>query len=321
MGTGSCEKIEKLGGGDISNFVYTISMNDCRENKALRFEPINRNQVVLAPLDVEKLIPANHPARNLWEFLGRLDLGQFSKDCKSLEGHPGRNAWEPRLRIAVWLYAYSRGISSARQIERECEYEPGLRWLTGLEVINHHTLSDFRVQHGQALQHLFEQVLGILTMEKLITLERVTVDGTKVRACVNKKSFRRADKIREHIRLARNHLRHLQEQETREEAELKESARERKATERLQRLESALTEVEQLQAKKKYEKKKPCQASTTDPDARFMRTSDHGSAPGYNIQLTTDAQNKLIADVEASKEPSDCHALLPALDRMKERCH
>jgi hypothetical protein len=138
---------------------------------------------------------------------------------------------------------------------------------------------------------------------------------------VNKKSFRRADKIREHIRLARNHLRHLQEQETREEAELKESARERKATERLQRLESALTEVEQLQAKKKYEKKKPCQASTTDPDARFMRTSDHGSAPGYNIQLTTDAQNKLIADVEASKEPSDCHALLPALDRMKERCH
>jgi transposase len=131
-------------------------MIDSKENKPLRFEPINRNQVVLAPLNVEKLIPANHPARNLWEFLGRLDLSQFSKDCKSLEGHAGRNAWEPRLLIAVWLYAYSRGISSARQIERECEYEPGLRWLTGLEVINHHTLSDFRVQHGQALQNLFE---------------------------------------------------------------------------------------------------------------------------------------------------------------------
>ncbi len=50
------------------------------------------------------------------------------------------------------------------------------------EVINHHTLSDFRVEHGEALQNLFVQVLGGLSMEKLITLERVTVDGTKVRA-------------------------------------------------------------------------------------------------------------------------------------------
>jgi transposase len=74
--------------------------------------------VVLAPLDVEKLIPLNHPAGNLWEFLGRLDLSQFSKDIKSVEGSAGRNAWEPRLLIAIWLYAYSRGISSARQIER-----------------------------------------------------------------------------------------------------------------------------------------------------------------------------------------------------------
>jgi hypothetical protein len=150
----------------------------------------------------------------------------------------------------------------------------------------------------------------------------VTVDGTKVRACVNKKSFRRADKIRDHMRLARNHLKHLQEQETREEkGGRKESALQRAATERLQRLESALAEVEQLQANKKYEKEKPCQASTTDPDARFMRTSDHGLAPGYNVQLTADAQNKLIVDVEVSQEPSDSHALLPALDRMKSRCH
>lgn len=295
-------------------------MNECTEKDSPRFEAINRNQVVLTPLDVEKLIPLNHAARNLWEFLGRLDLSQFSADIKSVEGGAGRSAWDPRLLIAVWLYAYSRGISSAREIERESEYEPGLRWLAGLKVINHHTLSDFRVKHGEALQELFVQVLGILTMEKLITLERVTVDGTKVRACANKKTFRRADKIREHMRLARKHLKHLQEQEAEQDKRgREEAARERGARERVQRLESALKEVERLQEGKKCNKEKPCQASSTDADAHFMRTSDHGVAPGYNIQLTTDAQHKLIVDVAVSTESTDSHELLPALDRMKEK--
>ena len=153
-----------------------------------RFEPIDRRQVVLEPLDIEQLIPPDHAARNVWELLGRMDLSRFSGEIKSVHGHAGRNAWEPRLLIAMWIYAYSRGISSAREIERQCAYEPAFRWLTGLKTVNHHTLSDFRVEHGAALQDLFAQVLGLLAMEKLITLERVTVDGTKIRACVNKKA-------------------------------------------------------------------------------------------------------------------------------------
>lgn len=42
----------------------------------------------------------------------------------------------------MWICAYSRGISSAREIERQCAYEPGLQWLTGLQPVIHHTLSD-----------------------------------------------------------------------------------------------------------------------------------------------------------------------------------
>jgi transposase len=111
-----------------------------------RFEAINRQQLVLRPVDIEELIEPHHPARNIWEFLGQLDLSPFAAELKSVEGHAGRSAWEPRLLISMWLYAYSRGISSAREIERQSQYEPGLQWLTGLQVVNHHTLSDFRVQ-------------------------------------------------------------------------------------------------------------------------------------------------------------------------------
>ena len=289
-----------------------------KDETHVRYEPIDRRQIVLEPLDVEQLIPEDHPARSIWKLVGRLDLTRFSEGIKSVEGHAGRNVWAPQLLIAMWIYAYSRGISSAREIERQCGYEPALRWLTGLQIVNHHTLSDFRVQHGEALQNLFVQVLGMLTMEKLVTLERVTVDGTKVRACVNKKTFSRAGKIREHLQVARQHVEQLQREEAEQEQRARGwSARRRAARERVERLESALVEVERLQAEKKWYREKPCQASTADADAQFMRTSDHGLAPAYNVQLATDARNKLIVDVAVSKQPSDSFHLLPALDRIE----
>jgi hypothetical protein len=80
----------------------------------------------------------------------------------------------PAVTIVDLIYSYARGVSSARQISREMEHEPGLQWLAGMEVVNHHTLSDFRVVHGSALQNLMEQVLGVLFSEGLVGLERVT---------------------------------------------------------------------------------------------------------------------------------------------------
>ncbi|MDQ2777683.1 MAG: IS1182 family transposase [Acidobacteriota bacterium] len=280
---------------------------------------MDRRQIVLEQVDVEQMVAADHPARNIWILLERLNLTGFDGDVKAVEGHAGRNLWEPRLLIAIWLYAYSRGISSARQIERECAYEPGLRWLTGLKAVNHHTLSDFRVRHGQALQDLFTQVLAMLSMEKLIMLERVTVDGTKVRAAVSKKTFSRAGKIREHLKVARAHIETLQQEEAEQSQRGRAAAARRRAgQDRVERLEQAWAEVERLQSEKKWDRDKPCQASTTDADAQFMRMSDHGLAPAYNVQVAVDAEHKLIVDIDVSKQPSDAQHLLPALDRIKQ---
>ncbi len=227
-----------------------------------RFEPIDRRQVALEPLDVEQLIADNHPARSIWSILGRLNLGRFCGAVKAVEGHAGRNLWEPRLLIAMWIYAYSRGISSAREMERLCGHEPGFRWLTGLKVVNHHSLSDFRVAHGEALQ------------KEEAEQERRTRSAT---------------------------------------------ARRRAGRERVERLETALAEVERLQSEKKNEREKPCQPSVSDADAQFMWTSDHGLAPAYNVQLVTDSAHKLVVDVAVSKQPSDAYHLLPALDRVREQ--
>lgn len=286
---------------------------------AKRFEQIDRAQTVLETVDVEALIPDTHRARLVWNLIEKMDFSRFEADFKALEHRAGRDPWPPCLLIAIWIYSYSRGLSSAREIERQCRYEPGLRWLTGLRVVNHHTLSDFRVRQGEALQQLFVDVLGMLTLKKLITLERVTVDGTKIRACVNKKSFSRESKIRDHLAAARQHLEQLQQQERDGEKSGRAAAVKRAARERVDRLASALEEIERLQADRRQGPRKPGQVSTTDADAQFMRTGDHGLAPCYNVQLTTDSKHTLIVGVEVSRQPSDAAHLVPAMDLVKQQ--
>ena len=287
---------------------------------APRYIAINRNQQVLQPLDVDRLIDEDHAARKIWRVVEQLDLSRFESETLAVEGAAGRPSHSPQVLVSVWLYAYSKGLHSAREIARQMEHEPGLEWLTGLRPINHHTLSDFRVGYGQALQELFEQVLAMLTMKGLLTLERVAVDGTKIRADVNKKSFRRYGKIEAHLEMARRHLRELAKQEREEQTTKREAAaRQRAAREQEQRLEEALAEIERLRAAKKNDKRKEPQASSTDPDASFMRMHDGGVAPSYNVQITADAAHGLIADVEVVNDPQDGQQIAPAMDRLIER--
>ena len=183
---------------------------------------------------MEALIGEEHVARTLWRFLGTVDLSRFSESPKAVVGHAGRPGWEPRLLIAVWLYGLMRGVSSARELARETGYEPGLQWLTGLQEINHHSLSDLRVDHGAALDELFAQVLGVLHRHELITLERVTQDGTKVRANVDKSTMRKRDVLAQHLELARKHVAEMNQQAAEQEqvTQRQKAARQRAAREK-----------------------------------------------------------------------------------------
>jgi transposase len=144
---------------------------------AARVMRVDRRQIIWEMLDVERLIEDDHPARAIWELVGRLDLVGFIATIGWLKGGAGRPAYDPHLLISLWVYAYSRGIGSAREVARRCEHDPAFRWLTGLMVVNHHTLSDFRLAHRAALDELFTQVLGLLSAEGLIELRTVTHDG------------------------------------------------------------------------------------------------------------------------------------------------
>jgi transposase len=273
---------------------------------------INRQQNVMHHIDIEQLIDAQHPARLLWDVSEKLDLSAFHAGIKSKRGQAGRPTFDPRLLITIWLYAYKRGIGSAREIERMCDYDPGVQWLTGLTRINHHSLSDFRIEHDEALKKLFEQVLGMLLLKRMITLETVTQDGTKILARVRNNSFRREGRIREHLQAVRHHIEQLGDPK----AGPSRSAQRRALLEREQNLAKALEEIGKLQAEAGKEKEP--QVSQTDPQARFMRTRSNGFVPAYNVQITTDAAHGLIVDVETTNEQNDAQQLMPAMQRVKE---
>ena len=272
-------------------------------------------------VDVELLIGEDHSARSIWELVGRLDLGLYHAEIASVEGCAGREHTDPQLLISLWVYAYSRGISSAREMARQCEYEPGFQWLCALEPISHRTLSGFRSDHKAALDDLFVQVLGMLSAEGLITMERVTLDGTKIKANAGGNTFRRKEKIAAHLKLAREQVRLMAEQSEQEEqiAKRQDSARRRAARQRVSRLEAALGEVERLQRERKEDRGRlVARASSTDPEAHVMRNGEGGTVPSYNVQLVTDTQHGLIVNVEATTDAIDYRQLEPALNRCSQ---
>ena len=288
------------------------------ESGEKKLRHIDRTQINLVQLDVESLIDEDHAARGIWEATERLDLKHFEAEIRSVEGAAGRCAWPPQLLVAIWLYGYSRGITSARELERQMAYEPGLMWLTGLQQVNHHTLSDFRVNHWEALTKLFSELLMVLTGAGLVTMRLVAHDGTKIRAQAGVDSQRREETVRQKL----EQMRTLVEQDPQAEgggSKREQAARERARREREQRAQAALQELEQIQLRLKQEDHKArARVSVTDPEARRMKHGDNAILPSYNAQISTDADSGVIVGVGLNQSPADAHLLLPAIDEIQK---
>jgi len=220
--------------------------------------------------------------------------------------------------ISLWIYAYSRGIGSAREISRRLQYDPAFQWLAGLEVINHHSLSDFRVAYDPELRELFTDTLGVMSAEGLVSLERVMHDGSKVRAMAGADSFRREETLRKHLEAARQQVQAMGDPCT-DESVRQRAARQRAARERKQRLELALEELAKIrQTKSDPKDRESARVSLTDPTSQIMKEGTGGYGPNYNVQISTDANNKIIVGAGVSQNSSDSGELMPAVERIEQ---
>jgi len=280
---------------------------------------VNRQQMSWRAVDVERLVSEDHPARAIWTLIGRLDLSPFYRAIESSVEEGGRPAFDPQLLISLWVYAYSQGIGSAREVARRCEYDPAFQWLTGLMEVNYHTLADFRVEKQEELDELFTQVLAALSKEGVITLEQVTQDGTKIKALASRRSYHQEETIREHLEQARQRVEAMGDPRNDEGSPKAKQAQARARRQQQERLESALEELQKLQTRKAGEKAREVRVSTSDPQARVMKQSDKSFALSYNAQISTDAAHGLIVGVAVTAEANDCEQLLPAVNRLEQR--
>lgn len=274
-------------------------------NKEPLIRYVDRRQMSWRAVDVERLIEEEHLARAIWELVGQLDLSSFYARIASSAVEGGRPAFDPRLLISLWVYAYSQGIGSAREVARRCEYDPAFQWLTGLLEVNDHTLADFRVEKQEELDELFTQVLATLSKEGLITLKQVMQDGTKIRALASGRSFQQEEAIREHLERAQQHVKEMGDPRNEDLSPRVREARLRTRQQRQRRLEKALEEAQNLRQQKPGSVKNTNKVSITDPEARFMKQPDGGLAPSYNVQISSDAAYGIIVGVEVTRQAND----------------
>jgi transposase len=284
-----------------------------------RLKPINRAQKSWEEVDLEQLIDEHHPARAIWDLVQRMNLEGFLRTNKSVAGVAGADRIDPRLLVSVWVYGYSLGIGEARELDRRMCQEPGLRWLSAGQAISYGTLARFRVEHGEAVQGVFAQVLGVLSQAGLVKLERVTLDGTKIEAVAGSHSFRREGTLTEHLRQARQVVEELSTEAGAAEAKTRrQAAQQRAARERAARLPQAFQQLEEIRKGKHGEaEKQQARVSESEPEARLMKHGDGGFEPSYNAQLLTDVEHKIVVDVELTQQAGDQQQLQPALERLR----
>jgi transposase len=292
-----------------------------------RLETANRQQIGMRLASLDEMLAEDHRARIIWEMVEGYDLSAFYEAIDAVEGEAGRPAIDPRLLVAVWLYATTEGVGSARAVERMCQDHIGYQWLLGGVSVNYHTLADFRVEHGDWLDQLLTHSVAAMMKEGLVDLERTAQDGVRIRASAGASSFRRKETLEECLQKAEKRVQQLKDDCQRGENEIvtkgQSAARERHARERVERVKQALKEVEKVEAKKAKNrelkrKNRPARASSSDPEARVTKMPDGGFRPAYNGQLNVDMDSRMIVGVDLSNE-ADAHLMDPMIDQTQVR--
>jgi transposase len=295
---------------------------DASTDAVPRMKSPDRTRVDPHPKQIDALIPPNHKARLVWELLQQLDLSPLYAGIKAVENHAGRPVIDPRILVALWLYATEEGISSARELARRCTDCDPYKWICGSVEVSYHTLSDFRTAHPQWLKDQVVAHIAALRAEGLASLKTTGQDGMRVRASAGNDSFKRQATLQQLLQEAEQQW-DLLEKEFQQETQRpprRQAAQERSAQEKIERLKQALEEVQQVAEAREKRKKgdgASARASSTDPEARRMKMGDGGTRPAYNVQFATDLNSLVIVGADVINAGSDAGQMEPMRQQME----
>jgi transposase len=290
----------------------------------------DRAQLRWDMVDLDSQLSDDHRARLVWAFVEDLDLSEFYDRIKARDAVAGRPATDPRVVLAVWLYATLEGIGSARAIDRLCQQHAAYRWLCGGAPINHDLLAGFRRENAALLDRLLTQSVTGLIAEKLITLEELAIDGTKVRAHAGRGSMCKGKRLESIEKAVAERVAELKSELDTDPAEPERRRKKRAlqaAEARAQRVKQAQQKLTALvQEKAERAKTHPTEeaakgepkVSVSDPEARVMRLPDGAAAPAWNVQVAT--ANGFIVEIDPTDRRQDSGLAPGLVEKVAERC-
>lgn len=281
-----------------------------------------RNQVEMVVTDLDGLIPEDHQVRIVWAFVEEQDLSCLYDGIAARGSTPGRPVIDPRILMALWLNATLDGVGSARELDRRCTEEIGYKWICGGVSVNYHSLSDFRVAHGDVLDELLTHNVAALRAEALVDLNRVAQDGMRVRASAGAASYRRTPTLEQCLEEAKTQVERLRrelEESPGTGTKRERAARKRATRERLERVTRALERSKELKAKKPQKDKEKVRVSTTDPEVPVMKMGDGGFRPAANIEFATDTASQVITGVDVTNRGTDQGEMAPMVEQHHDR--
>ena len=288
-------------------------MNTKNSSATARVDRPHRLQVEMQFFSLDQLLPVDHRARVVWTFVESLDLEPLYEKIEVSASTAGRSAIAPEVMVALWLQATLDGIGSARELDRRCKTDIPYLWIQGNVSVNYHTLSDFRVDHGEFLERLLVDTVASLIDRDLVPLETIAQDGMRVRAGAGSSSFRRKPSLQRLQQEAQEHVDRLKneaenEGQRRQGDARRRAAAERAARQRKERIDEALRQHEKLSEQREKRKKgdgEKTRVSTTDPDARKMKMANGGYNPAFNVQFASDGDSRVIVGVDVTNAGTD----------------
>ena len=272
-------------------------------------EGLGRGQVSLFPARLDDYVADDNPVRAVDAFVDGLDLAKlgFSDTAPLATGRPGYN---PATMLRIYIYAYLNRIPSSRRIERECQRNVELMWLTGRLAPDHKTIADFRKDNGQPIREVCRAFVLLCRQLDLLTEASVAIDGSKFKAVnARDKNFTEAKMKRRLERIDESITRYMEQLVTadRQIAGGNDAVPAAKITRLKDKIAKLMEETARLNAiNEDLQKSEDKQISLTDPDCRSMATSGKDTGiVGYNVQSAADTKHHLIVAHEVTNIGSD----------------
>lgn len=284
-------------------------MNNNLLNAQYKLRTPCRNQMEMQINCIDALLPADHKARDVWEFVNSMDCSPCFALLKTFTGNDGRPATSPQVLLTLWIFSIMDGNISARKLEKLCKEHNAYKWIAGGVPINRTTLADFRTLNPLLFEDLLTNSLAVMLKAGLIGDTDFAQDGTRIKANAGFNSYCREESLEKTKRDLKEYIALLALEQESSYEKNKQMRKKCIAQERLKKVEEALRILEKEREIKKEngarnreppteDDLKDMRASKTDPTARKMKMGDSGFRLAYNVQLATGMHSRVIFGVD-----------------------